>query len=148
MRLMLAAALLSLTLSGLAGPARAASEEEVYDRIEAVLGDAQGLAEPMLTMRDAVASGRPADMLEVVEFPLRVTTEGSTTEIAGAEDFIEAFPTLFPTETAAAIAAMAYGDLIVTSDGVGIADGAVWMSPVCEDDACTASHWAVTAINF
>lgn len=37
--------------------------------------------------------------------------------------------------------------LFVNSDGVMLADGAVWMSGICDNDDCSSSHWAVTSIN-
>ena len=150
MRKTLAAILFSLaaTLSLPALPALAASEEEVSDQIEQLHGQAAELAEPLLQLREAVKDGRPQDMVDLVEFPLRVNTDGSSTEIGTAEEFIESFPTLLPPATRGAIGKMEYKDLIVTSDGVGLADGAVWMSLVCEDDACGAAHSAVTSINL
>jgi hypothetical protein len=46
-----------------------------------------------------------------------------------------------------AVGRQQYQDLFVNSDGVMLANGAVWMGAVCEDSACETSHWAIIAIN-
>jgi hypothetical protein len=60
---------------------------------------------------------------------------------------VDNFEALLTEETRAALAGQDFADLIVTSDGVGFANGALWMNLICEDDSCNSAHWAITSIN-
>ena len=74
------AALLAATLL-LAAPA-IADDMAVHDRIEQVLGFADDLDEPMLSVRNALIEGDAAALAEFTEFPLRT----SSGEIADADE--------------------------------------------------------------
>ena len=40
-----------------------------------------------------------------------------------------------------------FGDLIVTSEGVGLGNGAMWITNICLDDACNETQWGILSIN-
>jgi cyclopropane fatty-acyl-phospholipid synthase-like methyltransferase len=88
-----------------------------------------------------------ATIAGLAEYPLRVAANGESYEIQNADDFIENFDTLVTQDTRDAVAGQTYGQLFVNSDGVMLADGAVWMSNVCDNGDCSSSHWAVISIN-
>jgi hypothetical protein len=50
-------------------------------------------------------------------------------------------------ETLDAIGAQDVDDLIVTSEGVGVANGAMWITNVCLDDSCNETQWGILSIN-
>ena len=141
-RLLALAFTAAAALSPLA-PALADEDMEVHDRIEQVLGSADDLDQPLLAVREAVVNGDAAALAEFVEFPLR-TSDG---EIADADELADQFDSVITPAVKKAIGRMQYRDLIVNSDGVGMGNGAIWMSPICEDNACESSHWAVISIN-
>ncbi|MBB4063620.1 hypothetical protein [Gellertiella hungarica] len=124
-------------------PALADDDMAVHDRIEQVLGFADDLDEPMLSAREAIVNGDAAALAEVTEFPLR-TSNG---EIADADELAERMDEVVTPAVRKAIKSMTYGDLIVSSDGVGMGNGAVWMNLICDDSACNEAHWAVISIN-
>ncbi|MEX2629963.1 MAG: SH3 domain-containing protein [Tistlia sp.] len=46
-----------------------------------------------------------------------------------------------------ALGFFALDELIVTSEGVGFADGGLWMTNLCLEDDCRRTRWAVIRIN-
>lgn len=141
------ALLLSATLAFSPIAAAAQSDEEVYNRIESLHGNAGDLSEPLLSLVEAMGNSDAATIAGLAEYPLRVAANGESYEIQSADDFIENFDTLVTQDTRDAVAGQTYDQLFVNSDGVMLADGAVWMSNVCDNGDCSSSHWAVISIN-
>lgn len=146
-RLHIAALLLSATLAFSPMTAAAQSDEEVYNRIESLHGNAGDLNEPLLSLVEAMGNSDAATIAGLADYPLRVAANGESYEIQNADDFIENFDTLVTQDTRDAVAGQTYSQLFVNSDGVMLADGAVWMSNVCDNGDCSSSHWAVISIN-
>ncbi len=135
------AALLAATLL-LAAPA-IADDMAVHDRIEQVLGFADDLDEPMLSVRNALIEGDAAALAEFTEFPLRT----SSGEIADADELAARIDEVASPSVRKAMKSMQYSDLIVSSDGVGMGNGAAWMNLICDDNACNEAHWALISVN-
>ena len=146
-RLRTLALLLSATLTFFPMTAAAQSDEEVYNRIESLHGNAGDLSEPLLSLVEAMGNDDAPTIAGLAEYPLRVAANGESYEIQNADDFIENFDTLVTQDTRDAVAGQSFAQLFVNSDGVMLADGAVWMSNVCENSDCSSSHWAVIGIN-
>ena len=127
--------------------AAAQSDEDVYNRIRSLHGNAGDLNEPLLSLVEAMGNSDAATIAGLAEYPLRVAANGESYEIQNADDFIENFDTLVTQDTRDAVAGQTYSQLFVNSDGVMLADGAVWMSNVCDNGDCSSSHWAVISIN-
>ncbi|ARM89079.1 hypothetical protein RHEC894_CH02795 [Rhizobium sp. CIAT894] len=138
--------LLGATLLVAAG-AFAQSENDVYNKIEELHGDAAGFDRPLRQLVQAMRAGDAEAIAGLADYPLTVKANGETYDVENAEDFVDNFDDLVTPETRRAVGRQQYGDLFVNSDGVMLAGGAVWMGAVCEDDACETSHWAITAIN-
>lgn len=128
-------------------PAAAASDEEIFAQIEALHGNAGSLDPKLMALRAALTNDDAAALAALADYPLRVNANGESYDILSADDLIENYDALITQETKDAVAAMEYGDLVVTSEGVGLADGAVWMGYFCNNTACARSHWALMAIN-
>ncbi|WP_276117929.1 hypothetical protein [Pararhizobium qamdonense] len=146
-RLPISALLLSATLAFFPVAATAQSDEEVYNRIESLHGNAGDLSEPLLSLVEAMGNDDAATIAGLAEYPLRVAANGESYEIQNADDFIENFDSLVTQDTRDAVAGQSFAQLFVNSDGVMLADGAVWMSNVCDTGDCSSSHWAVISIN-
>lgn len=144
--LLLAGAMLLATTS-FTGRAAAQSDSEVYERIEELHGDAAGFDRPLRQLVLAMRSGDAETVAGLAEYPLTVKANGETYDVETAEDFIENFDGLVTPETRRAVGRQQYDDLFVSSEGIMLANGAVWMGAVCDDNACDESHWAITAIN-
>ena len=144
---LLLAGTLLLATTPLTIGAFAQSENDVYNKIEELHGDAAGFDRPLRQLVRAMRSGDAETIASLAEYPLTVKANGETYDVENAEDFVENFDDLVTSETRRAVGRQQYQDLFVNSDGVMLANGAVWMGAVCEDDACEESHWAIIAIN-
>lgn len=136
-----------LFLGAIPTAAHAQSEGEVYSRIEQLHGNAEAFAGPFDAITEAMGESDAETIADIAEYPLTVNANGETYDIQNAQDFIDNFDALVSEETRHAVARQRYDDLFVNSDGVMLANGAVWMGAICDDDNCAVSHWAITAIN-
>jgi hypothetical protein len=144
MRLLLAASCLTLAF---ALPALA-QEDEVMAQIETVQGDSVGFGEAFDALKDAFVTGDPASGIAALgEYPFQVAANGELYDMFEPADFIDNFDALVTGETLDALASQDFADLIVTSEGVGFANGALWMANICADEACAETHWGITRIN-
>ena len=130
-----------------AAPALAQGEEEVMGQIEDLHGMSIEFGEAFAELQDAFLFGDPSGMASLGEYPLPVQANGEAYDLLEAQDLVDNFDALLTTETQAALANQDFDDLIVTSDGVGFANGALWMNLICEDDTCDSAYWGITAIN-
>ena len=137
-----APALLALAL---AMPAMA-SEEDVYANIEAIHGDADGFFEIFAGVQDATMFN-PVDITGFAFYPLTINANGETYDVLDEQDFIDNFDSLILPETLEAIGSQDVDDLIVTSEGVGLGNGAIWITNICLDDACGQTQWGILSIN-
>lgn len=145
MRLISCAAVLAVTV--LALPAFAQSEEDVMAQIEAIHGDSVGFGEAFALMQDAFLFGDPATIADLGEYPLTVSANGEVYDILEPQDLVDNFDSLLTQETIDGLSSQDFDDLIVTSEGVGFANGALWMTNICADDGCQETYWAIIAIN-
>ncbi len=142
----LSAAFLLLPLI-LAGPAAAQSDDAVYDRVEQLHGNADAFDTAWDKLTEAMGDGDAAGVAALGEYPLRVNANGESYDIRDAKDMRKHFDALVPQTIRDAVSNQEYSSIFVNSDGVMLADGAVWMGAVCDNDDCSKAHWAITSIN-
>lgn len=140
-------AALSLLAAAFAVPAFAQSEEDVMANIESIHGDSEGFGEAFGQLQDAFLFGDPTTIAALGLYPMTVNANGETYDILEEQDFIDNFDALLTPETQTALGSQDFNDLIVTSEGVGFANGALWMTNVCLDDSCAQTHWGILSIN-
>ena len=145
MRLSALAAACALTF--VAVPAFAQSEEDVMAQIENIHGDSVGFGEAFALMQDAFLFGDPTTIADLGAYPLTVNANGEVYDILEPQDLVDNFSMLLTQETIDGLASQDFADLIVTSEGVGFANGALWMSNICYDDSCSETAWAIISIN-
>jgi hypothetical protein len=137
----------TLALALLAAPALAQSEEDVIAQIESIHGDFEGFSEAFARMQDAFLFGDPTTIADLGAYPLTVSANGEVYDILEPQDLVDNFDSLLTQETIDGLASQDFDDLIVTSEGVGFANGALWMSNVCYDDDCNKTAWVIISIN-
>lgn len=142
-----AALLVILFLAGAATPALAQSEEDIHASIEAIHGNADGFFEVFSMLQDAVMFGDPVTWGQYAFFPLTVNANGETYDVLEEQDLADNFDMLVSQDTQQALLNQDVADLIVTDEGVGIGNGAVWITNVCLDDECAETQWGIIAIN-
>lgn len=125
----------------------AQSTAETRERIESLHGNSQGFDDSFKLLTEAMRFGDPVTVANLGAYPLTINANGETYEIQSDDDMVENYEKLVMQETQNSVAEQAYGDLIVNSDGVGFANGALWMAAICDTDDCGVSHWAITSIN-
>ncbi len=143
---MLRIAALSVAAILLASPVLA-QEEVVFENIENIHGNAEGFFELFSLLQDAMMFGDPVTVAQYAFFPLTVNANGESYDVLEEQDLLDNFETLVSAETQQALLGQDVADLIVTSEGVGIGDGAIWISNVCLDDACEETQWGIIGIN-
>ena len=80
-------------------------------------------------------------------YPLDVRVGDEEYDVETAEDFIAGADASMTPELTELVGNQDIADLIVSSDGVGFDEGALWMTNVCLDDACAETRWGILAIN-
>lgn len=138
---------LALALTLVAVPAFAQSEEDVMAQIESIHGDSIGFGEAFGLLQDAFLFGDPTTIADLGAYPLTVNANGEVYDILEPQDLVDNFDSLLTQETKDALGSQDFADLIVTSEGVGFANGALWMSNICYDDSCSQTAWAIISIN-
>ncbi|SMQ70274.1 hypothetical protein SAMN06295905_1861 [Devosia lucknowensis] len=141
-----ASALAILALASTSMPATAQSEEEVYDSIESIHGNADGFFEVLSLLQDAVMFGDPVTFGQYAFFPLAVNVGGESYEVLQPDDLTADFDNIFTPEVQQAVLEQDPADLVVTSEGVGVGNGAVWITNVCLDDACEETQWGIISV--
>lgn len=139
------AAILALTIA--APPVLAQDEEAVWNNIESIHGNADGFFELLSLLQDAVMFGDPVTFAQYAFYPLAVNDSDGNYEIADEEEFLDSFDTVATEETLQAVLNQDVDDLIVTSEGVGVGNGAMWITNVCLDDSCEETQWGILSIN-
>jgi hypothetical protein len=145
MRLTVLAAAFALPL--LAAPALAQSEEDIMAQIENIHGDSVGFGEAFSMMQESFLFDDPVAFADLGLYPLTVSANGEVYDILEPQDLVDNFDSLLTPETRSALGGQDFADLIVTSEGVGFANGALWMSNICYDDSCSETFWAIIGIN-
>ena len=134
-------------LIALTGPAIAQSEEDVMQQIENLHGKSTEFGDAFAQLQDAFLFDDPTAIADLGLYPIAVNANGETYDIVDAQDLVDNVDSLLSEQTMAALAGQEFADLIVTSEGVGFANGALWMSLVCTDDSCSDSVWGIVSIN-
>lgn len=127
--------------------AQAQSAEAVRDSIEAIHGDAHGFFDLFSQLQDAATFGDTAAFAQHALFPIKVRANGEMLDVLEAQDLLDNFDSLVSPETLDAIMEQDIADLIVTDDGVGVGNGALWITNICLDDDCAETRWGILTIN-
>jgi hypothetical protein len=146
MRLNIFVAALSVIALG-ASPAFAQSEEDVMYDIENIHGDSVGFGEAFSILQESFLFDDPAAFANLGFYPMTVSANGEVNDILEPQDLVDNFGFLLTSETQSALGGQDFADLIVTSEGVGFANGALWMTNVCLDDSCSETQWGILSIN-
>ena len=140
-------ALIATALGLAAQPAFAQDEQAIWDNIESIHGDADGFFEIYGAIQDAIMSDDPFVISDYALYPLMVNANGETYDVLDEQDLLNEFDSLVTPETLEAVLNQNVADLIVTSEGVGLGNGAMWITNVCLDDACEETQWGILSIN-
>jgi hypothetical protein len=122
------------------------SPEQMNERIEQVQGKSAEFGTAFDEITAAMRDGDIATVASYGSYPFQVAANGELYDIFQQSDFTDNWDALLLPETIQAIGDQDYGSLIVSSEGIGFADGAMWMNYVCDDDSCNTGYWLITRI--
>lgn len=131
------ALIVALSLA-LATPVIAQTADEVSGSIETIFGDAKSFEAAFTSIQGAVRDRDAAAVAGWVEYPITVNPgTGDELVVENAEDFVAHYDDIVTDDVFSAVDGQAYGDLFVNADGVMFGDGQMWISGICQNDACS-----------
>jgi hypothetical protein len=140
--LLFAAALL------VASPALAQTADDTDKKIDDVLGGPHAIyATAIQTIETAVENRDLQTIAGYFSFGDPIKVNGEDVTITDLDDLTSKFDSLFTPKVISAVTNQKYEALMVNSDGIMFGDGELWISGVCDDDACQNPFINITAIN-
>lgn len=124
----------------------ATAEGGARQRIERVLGDADGYESVFSALQRGVADGDRAAVAALMRYPLRVEVSGKSRKVADAAAFQRDYADIITADIARTIAAQSFDTVFVNQQGVMLGNGQVWITGTCEDAACTRSDIKVATL--
>lgn len=121
-------------------PAVAQSVTEMNETLDSLFGEHERFETFFTELQQAVTNDDADALAQMVAYPISVTIDGESVEIAGESEFVTDFDQIFTSDVKDAVTSQSYETLFANWQGVMIGDGEVWFSIV--DDAPR-----ITAIN-
>ena len=111
-----------------------------------------GLTEDEITgflgaLQAAVRSGKPAEVADLVVFPLRVNTPPKTGFVKTRSEFVRRYAEIFTPAVRAAILRQRPTELFRNWQGLMIGNGEIWFRGVCPDAGCSTHRVGVITVN-
>lgn len=128
------------------GAALAQTDGDVIAQLDTMFGTSDPFVEAFQAIQEAVEAGDSEVVAQWVAYPLRAVVDEEETEIADEESFVENYDAIVTEDIAATITNQRFADLFVNADGVMFGSGEMWLTLVCDDDACTDSGVRIIAI--
>jgi hypothetical protein len=97
-------------------------------------------------IQQAVSEDDAAAFADWVTYPIEVNVAGEDMVIGDAAQFAEHYEDIVTPEIADAVTNQSFNELFVNDQGAMFGDGQVWMSEICDDDACANSEVKIITI--
>ena len=115
-------------------------------RIESLLGNADGYEKLFNDLQRAVAANDAAAVSALMRYPVLVHVGGKKRHVADAATFQREYRQIITPEIAKAIAEQRFDGLFVNWEGAMIGKGQVWMGGECLDRTCARSDIKVITV--
>jgi hypothetical protein len=139
-----AAVLLALLV---ASPAMAQSADAVDAKIDQLLGDHKDYERAFVVIQQALSEHDTDALAMYIPFGQSITVNGSAVTISDQDDLNAQFSDIFNDKVVDAVANQTFETLFVNSDGVMFGNGELWISGICQDNACADAEVKITAVN-
>ncbi len=136
----------SVILAG--SPTSRADEASVDEQIETLLGPASDYKELFYAFKVALEEGKSDIVVSLVNYPITVRIDGNEETYASEAELLDGYDDVFTDAILEAVANQEYGDLFVNSEGVMIGNGEVWITGICDDNACSTATPRIMTIQF
>lgn len=143
---MLKALVLAAALA-FAAPAFAQTADEVNTQIDTVLGPHDIYETAIATIQKALADRDIAVIGGYIAFGEPIMVNGAEVNIADETELEASFDELFNETVITAVTGQDYAKLFVSSDGIMFGNGELWITGVCDDDACEFPFVNIISIN-
>lgn len=121
-------------------------DTSVIADIESILGgNADEYKSAFLALQKAVAAGDKDAVAKMILYPLDGAIDGKQT-IRDAGQFVREYDRIVTPAIADAVARQKFADLMVNKNGLMFGNGQVWLTGICEDDACEKQSIMVTTL--
>ncbi|MEZ0472476.1 hypothetical protein [Luteimonas salinilitoris] len=129
-----------------ASAAPAEDDTLVAADIESILGgNADDYRSAFLALQKAVAASDKDAVAQMVLYPLDGAIDGKQT-IRDAGQFVREYDRIVTPAIADAVARQKFADLMANKNGLMFGNGQVWLTGICEDDACEKQSILVTTL--
>ena len=101
----------------------------------------------LLIVKTALAAGDDTGVAERVHYPLYVSSGGQETVLKNPDEFLANYEKTFDTEFVTTLSDIDESSLTLSTNGVKVGNGEVWLNYFCVDLACSESQFLITRIN-
>lgn len=143
---MLKALLVSIALLT-ATPVLAQTADDVNAQIDNLLGPHEVYATAIAAIQEALAEHKVDRLAGYIAYGEPFKVNGEDVTIADEQELTAQFDTLFNDKVVSAVTGQGYEQLFVNADGIMFGDGELWITGVCDDDACEFPFVTIIAIN-
>jgi hypothetical protein len=128
-------------------PVLAQSADAVDARIDQLLGDHKDYERAFVVIQQAL-SEHDADALAMyIPFGQPIMIDGTPVTLNDQDELVESFDDIFSEKVVNAVTRQDFGRLFVNSDGVMFGNGELWISGICQDNACADSEVKIITVN-
>jgi hypothetical protein len=131
----------------LAAPAFAQTMDEVNQRIDDILGPHEIYATAIERIQKALADRDVVAIGGYVAYGEPIMVNGVEVTLADEADLEANFDDLFNETVVSAVTGQDYAKLFVSSDGIMFGNGELWITGICDDDACEFPFVTIISIN-
>lgn len=105
-------------------------------RVDSILGDPETYSIAFAELQDGIRRNDRQKVAALVRYPITIRVEGRRKMIGDARDFVAQYDRIVTPDIAAAVSAQNWDDVLVTTKGIMIGDGEVWLNGICRDTLC------------
>ena len=113
-----------------------AKDAQVDQQIDGLLGDHSAYRAVFRALQQAVAQRNAAAVAELISYPISLSVGGKPVVVKDRARFIALYDQAMTSAIAHAITGAHYADVMVSSQGVMLAQGQAWISGICADASC------------
>jgi glyoxylate carboligase len=128
-------------------PAFAQTADDVNTQIDTVLGPHDIYQTAIERIQKALADRDVAMIGGYIAFGEPIMVNGAEVVITDEAELEANFDELFNETVVAAVTGQDYAKLFVSSDGIMFGNGELWITGVCDDDACEFPFINIISIN-
>ena len=109
--------------------------------------DMQEAEMSFLIIKTAMAAGDDTSIAERVHYPLYVRSGGQETVLTNPDEFLANYEKIFDSEFVTTLSNIEEASLTLSSNGIQVGNGELWLNYFCVDLACSETEFLITQVN-